>query len=50
MIVTYDITIETRMTETETKFKENQIYIAEIIRLSTQGRASNTPGNVTLML
>ena len=32
------------------KVRENQSFIAEILKLLTPGRANNSPGNVTLVM
>ena len=49
MSVTYNITIETRITEMEGKLRETYSYIIEILKLLTQGRTANPPKDITLV-
>ena len=50
MSVTSDITMVTRLEETETRFRETHISKAEILKLLTTGRADNPHNDVALML
>ena len=50
MNITSDITMETRMTKMETKFRVTQISVVDILDLLTLVRANNSPGNVTLVI